>query len=71
MRPAVHPIDTTGTFMSVTATATNGRPAAADRARKQARKVRRDTRMSYLLLLPYLLWVSFATLLNASIWWLN
>ncbi len=55
MRPAVHPIDTTGTFMSVTATATNGRPAATDRARKQARKVRRDTRMSYLLLLPYLL----------------
>lgn len=23
------------------------------------------------LLLPYLLWVSFATILNASIWWLN
>jgi translocator protein len=23
------------------------------------------------LLLPYLLWVSFATVLNASIWWLN
>ncbi len=23
------------------------------------------------LLIPYLLWVSFATLLNASIWWLN
>jgi tryptophan-rich sensory protein len=24
-----------------------------------------------LLLIPYLAWVSFATLLNASIWWLN
>lgn len=23
------------------------------------------------LLMPYLLWVSFATILNASIWWLN
>jgi benzodiazapine receptor len=23
------------------------------------------------LLIPYLLWVSFATLLNAAIWWLN
>lgn len=23
------------------------------------------------LLLPYLVWVSFATILNASIWWLN
>jgi tryptophan-rich sensory protein len=23
------------------------------------------------LLIPYLLWVSFASVLNASIWWLN
>jgi tryptophan-rich sensory protein len=23
------------------------------------------------LMIPYLLWVSFATVLNASIWWLN
>jgi tryptophan-rich sensory protein len=23
------------------------------------------------LLIPYILWVSFATVLNASIWWLN
>jgi tryptophan-rich sensory protein len=23
------------------------------------------------LLIPYLLWVSYATVLNASIWWLN
>lgn len=29
-----------------------------------------DKIASYLLI-PYLLWVSFATVLNASIWWLN
>lgn len=28
-------------------------------------------RVAGMLLLPYLAWVSFATLLNASIWWLN
>ncbi len=28
-------------------------------------------RVSGLLLVPYLLWTAFATLLNASIWWLN
>jgi tryptophan-rich sensory protein len=28
-------------------------------------------RTAALLLLPYLGWVSFATVLNASIWWLN
>ncbi|MET9853122.1 TspO/MBR family protein [Streptomyces sp. NPDC006450] len=32
---------------------------------------RRLNRMSALLLLPYLLWVAFATALNASIWQLN
>jgi translocator protein len=28
-------------------------------------------RLAGFLLIPYLLWVSFAILLNASIWWLN
>jgi benzodiazapine receptor len=28
-------------------------------------------RLSVALFVPYLAWVSFATLLNASIWWLN
>jgi translocator protein len=28
-------------------------------------------RTASLLLIPYLLWVSFASVLNASIWWLN
>ena len=28
-------------------------------------------RIAGLLFIPYLLWVSFATILNASIWWLN
>ncbi len=28
-------------------------------------------RVSGYLFIPYLLWVSFATVLNASIWWLN
>jgi tryptophan-rich sensory protein len=29
------------------------------------------SRVAALLLVPYLLWVSFATVLNAAIWWLN
>jgi translocator protein len=28
-------------------------------------------RIAGMLFIPYLLWVSFATILNASIWWLN
>jgi tryptophan-rich sensory protein len=29
------------------------------------------SRWAAVLLLPYLAWVTFATLLNASLWWLN
>jgi tryptophan-rich sensory protein len=36
----------------------------------QLRYLRRD-QIAALLWLPYLLWVSFATALNAAIWWLN
>ncbi|MGE5294984.1 MAG: TspO/MBR family protein [Solirubrobacterales bacterium] len=31
----------------------------------------RASRAAAALLIPYLLWVSFATVLNGSIWWLN
>jgi tryptophan-rich sensory protein len=31
----------------------------------------RKTMKNFSLQLPYLLWVSFATLLNAGVWWLN
>ncbi len=31
----------------------------------------REDRVSYWLLMPYFLWVSFATYLNFAIWWLN
>jgi len=31
----------------------------------------RINKFSGYLFVPYLLWVSFATVLNASIWWLN
>lgn len=31
----------------------------------------RVSRVAALLLVPYLLWVSFATVLNTAIWWLN
>jgi translocator protein len=31
----------------------------------------RHDRAAAMLLVPYLLWVSFATALNAAIWWLN
>lgn len=33
--------------------------------------VARVSRPAAVLLAPYLVWVSFATVLNASIWWLN
>lgn len=32
---------------------------------------KRIDKVAGLLFIPYLLWVSFATVLNASIWWLN
>ena len=32
---------------------------------------RKIDKIAGILLLPYLIWVSFATILNASIWWLN
>lgn len=35
------------------------------------RFARLDDRVSVALFVPYLAWVSFASLLNASIWWLN
>jgi translocator protein len=35
------------------------------------RQLRAFDKMDYLLQLPHLAWVSFATVLNASIWWLN
>lgn len=31
----------------------------------------RADRVSFYLMVPYLLWILFATFLNASIWWLN
>ena len=31
----------------------------------------RIDRLAGVLFLPYLLWVAYATLLNASLWWLN
>ena len=31
----------------------------------------RRSRLAALLLVPYLAWVSFATLLNATLWWIN
>jgi translocator protein len=34
-------------------------------------RARQVDRSSSLLFMPYAAWVSFATLLNASIWWLN
>ncbi len=35
------------------------------------RQLRAFNKMEYLLQLPHLAWVSFAAVLNASIWWLN
>ena len=35
------------------------------------RSFSRVSRLAGVLLVPYLLWVSFATVLNTSIWWLN
>jgi tryptophan-rich sensory protein len=35
------------------------------------RQLRAFDKMDYLFQLPHLAWVSFATVLNASIWWLN
>lgn len=32
---------------------------------------KRIDKVAGMLLIPYLIWVSFATVLNASIWWLN
>ena len=34
-------------------------------------KFKQIDKVAGMLLIPYLAWVSFATLLNASIWWLN
>ena len=34
-------------------------------------KFAKINKISGYLLIPYLLWVSFATVLNISIWWLN
>src|SRR5687767_2450963 len=41
--------------MSATAMASDVRAVATDRARKEKQKARRDTRMSYLLLAPYII----------------
>jgi len=34
-------------------------------------KFSKINRIAGYLLIPYLMWVSFASILNASIWWLN
>jgi tryptophan-rich sensory protein len=31
----------------------------------------KESRLAYWLWLPYFVWVSFATYLNAGFWWLN